>query len=197
MHPRLFRSATVAAGLTGATSAVCAASATALTTRSGRPAGATPVAAYSALRAAPRTIVLIGGDEIISATMPGGARFADVVATAKGIGGALITMRLHGKTHEVPAVALPYLGRGLDPSLFDVSALIARETGGLLPVRVGFQGRPPAPPALPGVRVTHYRFSHNSGRGARVFLRSDRDSCQPGGHPRNAARTARVSLRSR
>ena len=152
MHPRLFRLATVAAGLTVATSAVCAASAAALTTRVGRPTGATLGAARSALPAAPHTIVLVNGDKIISAATPGGARFADVVAAAKGIGGALITMRLHGKTYEVPAVALPYLGRGLDPSLFDVSALIARETGGRLPVRVGFQGRPPA---LPGVQVTH------------------------------------------
>jgi hypothetical protein len=31
-------------------------------------------------------------------------------------------------------MALPYLGRGLDPALFRVSSLRAAETGGRLPV---------------------------------------------------------------
>ena len=104
------------------------------------------------LRAAPHAVVLLNGDKIITSATPGGTRFGSVVSAAKGINGALVTLRLGRKTYEVPVAALPYLGRGLDPSLFDVTALIGRETGGRLPVRVGFQGRPPA---LPGVQVTH------------------------------------------
>ena len=65
--------------------------------------------------------------------------------------GALLTLRANGTTYAVPAGAVPYLGRGLDPSLFDVGALRRWETAGRLPVRVSYRGRPPA---LPGVRIT-------------------------------------------
>ena len=92
--------------------------------------------------------MLINGDKIVSAT----ARSGGVVSAPSGIGGALLNLRLGGKHYEIPAVALPYLGRGLDPSLFDLNSLIGNEASGRLLVRVGFQGRPPA---LPGVRVTH------------------------------------------
>ncbi len=46
---------------------------------------------------------------------------------------------------------MPYLGRGLKPSLFEPSALLRAEAGGRLPVRVSFDGHRPA---LPGVTVT-------------------------------------------
>ncbi len=52
---------------------------------------------------------------------------------------------------EIPADALPYLGRGLDPSLFSVAALQRAESGGRLPVQLAFTGRRPA---LPGVTIT-------------------------------------------
>jgi len=42
---------------------------------------------------------------------------------------------------EIPTIALPYLGRGLSPSLFEVSgALQKAESGGRLPVRIAFAG---------------------------------------------------------
>ena len=47
---------------------------------------------------------------------------------------------------EIPTAALPYLGRGLSPSLFRVSALEKAESGGRLPVEVTFSGRRPAIP---------------------------------------------------
>jgi hypothetical protein len=63
----------------------------------------------------------------------------------------LVSLRRGGVTEVIPADALPYLGRGLDPSLFDIPLLLRAEAGGRLPVRVTFSGRRPA---LPGMTVT-------------------------------------------
>ena len=60
-------------------------------------------------------------------------------------------LRLAGRSFEIPADALPYLGHGLDPSLFDLAALRRLEHDGRLPVRVSYQGQVPV---LPGIRIT-------------------------------------------
>ena len=78
-----------------------------------------------------------------------GAQLAGIPAGRQP--GALVTLSANGTTYEIPAMAVPYLGRGLDPSLFDVGTLRRWETAGRLPVRVSYQGRPPV---LPGVRIT-------------------------------------------
>lgn len=54
-------------------------------------------------------------------------------------------------TEVIPADALPYIGKGLDPSLFDLGLLERAESGGRLPVRLTFRG---TRPALPGVTIT-------------------------------------------
>ncbi len=56
-------------------------------------------------------------------------------------------MTLGGRTYVVPADALPYLGRGLDPGLFDIASLLRDQAGGRLPVEVRYAGRVPS---LPG-----------------------------------------------
>jgi hypothetical protein len=91
--------------------------------------------------AVPRQLALINGDRLA-----GG-----VVLPAHRGAGALLTLRANGTTYVIPAVAVPYLGHGLDPSLFDVAALQRAERAGRLPVRVSYRGRRPA---LPGVRIT-------------------------------------------
>jgi hypothetical protein len=53
---------------------------------------------------------------------------------------------------KIPAEALPYLGRGLDPALFQLTYLERAERGGRLPVRLSYLG---ARPGVPGVTVTH------------------------------------------
>jgi len=53
---------------------------------------------------------------------------------------------------KIPAEALPYLGRGLDPALFQLTHLEQAERDGRLPVRLSFLG---ARPDVPGVTVTH------------------------------------------
>jgi hypothetical protein len=57
-----------------------------------------------------------------------------------------------GRTYEVPFDALPFLGHGLDPSLFDATALASRESGGKIPVVVRY--RRPGAPGLPGITIT-------------------------------------------
>jgi len=58
----------------------------------------------------------------------------------------LQTLRLGGKTYILPVTAVPYLGQGLDPGLFEPS-----QPGGRLAVRVTYSR---TVPALPGVRIT-------------------------------------------
>ena len=72
----------------------------------------------------------------------------DVSPAASGLRTVLL---INGDSLSVPAAALPYVGRALDPSLFRVSLLARREADGRLPVRVAYRrGRP----LLPGVSVT-------------------------------------------
>lgn len=65
---------------------------------------------------------------------------------------ALVTRRLRSHVYAMPAVADPYLGRFLDPNLFDVTRLSAARTGSRrIGVRIAYRG---PTPAVPGVRVT-------------------------------------------
>jgi hypothetical protein len=98
------------------------------------------VPAAASAPAQPRQLVLINGGRLA-----GG-----VVLPPRRGAGALLTLRANG-TYLIPAVAVPYLGHGLDPSLFDVAALRRAERGGRLPVQVTYRGRRPV---LPGVRIT-------------------------------------------
>jgi len=100
-------------------------------------------------------VLLITGTRVAVVAGPGG-RPATVVLpssrSAAGLGAAILTTRLAGHLSEVPADALPFVGHGLDPSLFDLAALRRLEHEGRLPVRVSYQGRVPR---LPGVTITH------------------------------------------
>jgi hypothetical protein len=69
----------------------------------------------------------------------------------------VITVGVRGAVYEIPVPDLAFAGRGLDPALFEVGALLGRELGGRLPVVVRYQGRVPA---LPGITITR------AGRGA-------------------------------
>src|SRR5215469_4233936 len=100
----------------------------------------------------PRPVTLINGDRLLAGAGPGGGISHELIAgTARGIGAALATMTLGGRTYVVPADALPYLGRGLDPGLFDIASLLRDQAGGRLPVEVRYAGRVPS---LPGISIT-------------------------------------------
>ncbi|HET7016472.1 MAG TPA: S8 family serine peptidase [Streptosporangiaceae bacterium] len=97
-------------------------------------------------------VILITGDRAVLAGAPGGPRVAAMVPASHVAGAGAYQVIGRGDTAlVVPAVALPYLGRGLDPSLFNVAALQQAERNGRLPVRVAYRGQRPA---LPGVQLT-------------------------------------------
>jgi hypothetical protein len=105
-----------------------------------------------------RPVFLINGDRLIVRPVPGGQDAAALLPVPGA--SSVLSLRLGAKTEDIPADALPYLGRGLDPSLFDVAALQRAESDGRLPVQVRFAGRRPA---LPGVIIT--RTGAGSARG--------------------------------
>ena len=77
--------------------------------------------ASSTAPAAPaRPVLLINGDRLSVRALPGGGLAAALLSGAPA--GGLLSLRVAGAAYEFPADALPYLGRGLDPSLFRLSA---------------------------------------------------------------------------
>ena len=109
----------------------------------------------------PRPVTLINGDRLLAGASPGGAISHELIAgTARGINAQLVTMALGGTTYVVPADAVPYLGRGLSPGLFDIASLLHDQPGGRLPVEVRYAGRVPS---LPGISITS--AAHGTARG--------------------------------
>jgi hypothetical protein len=105
--------------------------------------------------ASSRTVTLITGDRVAVATT-GSGRPAGAVARVAGSAGsgAVIRLSLGGRAYVIPADALPYLGRGLSPALFEPDSLLRAESGGRLLVQIGYRGRLHA---LPGVTITGSR----------------------------------------
>ncbi len=116
----------------------------------------------------PRVVLLINGARVL-AGLGVGARGTAVLLPG-GRGSSLVGISLAGKSYLIPPQAMPYLGRGLDPSLFDVAALAGRERAGRLPVTLAYRGKLPG---LPGVTITHTASGAAQGylteAGARVF----------------------------
>ena len=109
----------------------------------------------------PRPVTLINGDRLLAGASPGGAISHELIAgTARGINAQLVTMALGGTAYVVPADAVPYLGRGLSPGLFDIASLLHDQPGGRLPVEVRYAGRVPS---LPGISITS--AAHGTARG--------------------------------
>src|SRR5262249_58367893 len=75
-----------------------------------------------------------------------------VVLPADGASGPLLGLTMAGRSYLLPPDAMPYLGRGLAPSLFDAASLASREPAGRLPVTVAFNG---GGPRLPRGTITH------------------------------------------
>jgi hypothetical protein len=81
----------------------------------------------------------------------GASGVAIPAAPGAAAAGPLEELRTGGQAYLLPAAAAPYLGHGLDPRLFQLSALAKAESAGRLPLRVGYSG---AVPAVPGLTVT-------------------------------------------
>ncbi|MGO9294548.1 MAG: hypothetical protein ACLP52_11865 [Streptosporangiaceae bacterium] len=110
---------------------------------------AAPAAAASAAAARPAQLLLLGGDRLVARSTARGSREVSLLPV-RGSAGVLV-LRQGSRADYIPADALPYLGRGLNPDLFSLAALRRAESGKRLPVRMTFSGRRPA---LPGVIVT-------------------------------------------
>jgi hypothetical protein len=110
---------------------------------------------------------LITGDQLFVRTAADGRPLTNVVPAAeKGLARALVHLTIAGRAYEVPATALPYLGRGLDLSLFDVQALLKAEKDGRIPVRLSSQG---ARRAVPGVQAAATAGSYLDATSAKEF----------------------------
>ncbi len=110
---------------------------------------------------------LINGGLLQSVRGPAGG----VAIAARGSGpSSLLTLRWGGHVLVIPGDALPYLGRSLDPGLFDPGALVRAESAGRLPLHVTFAGRRPR---LPGVTLTRSGPGYEDGYltvcGAKTF----------------------------
>ena len=98
---------------------------------------ASPPAGAATPATPPASALLITGDRVSVRATPDGRDTFDIQpAAAKGVARALVHLRLGSRDYEVPGTALPYLGRGLDLSLFDVKALLASQSDGRVPVEV-------------------------------------------------------------
>lgn len=128
----------------------------------GSTAGAVGRPALPTVLPASATVLLPTGDRVRAGTDPAGRPDVRIVhAVASGPGATLTTARLGGDTYVIPASARPYLGRYLDPSLFDVTRLARAGVGSRVPVSISYTGA--AAPALPGVTVTAASAGHASG----------------------------------
>ena len=93
-------------------------------------------------------MLLINGDRLALRRLAGAGVVKLIPAPD---GGPVVTLHIKSSSYEFPVYALPYLGHGLDPSLFNLTLLQRLESGGRLPVRLTFTG---ARHALPGITVT-------------------------------------------
>jgi hypothetical protein len=96
-------------------------------------------------------VLLVNGDRVISSGGAGRRAMAVAAVSAQGLAGATMGLSLGGHHYVIPSAAVPYLGHGLDWTLFDVPALATAEKAGRLPVRISYGARLRA---LPGVTIT-------------------------------------------
>jgi hypothetical protein len=111
-------------------------------------AHAAPAARAAAARGSTARVLLITGDRLLIHSQ--GSR-RQIAAQSANRADPMISMRHGSSITEVPAAALPYLGHGLSPALFQLATLEKAESGGRLPVRVTFSG---SLPAIPGLTIT-------------------------------------------
>lgn len=101
------------------------------------------------------TVTLPTGDHVMVSGSSKKPQIRLQPAATSGPGRVLVSHRVGNHLYVMPAVAEPYLGRFLDPGLFDVTRLEANlKANGHLPVRISYQG---ATPAVPGVKITSHR----------------------------------------
>jgi hypothetical protein len=97
-------------------------------------------------------VTLATGERVILDSAMANRPVMRVIPAARtGPAASLQTLRLGDDRYVIPGSARHYLGRYLDPSLFDVDRIAAAHLGDRLPVRLRYTG---SAPALPGVTIT-------------------------------------------
>lgn len=135
--------------------------------------GAPALAAQGALpgkaavkASAPRTVTLVTGDQVMVTTTAAGPRVLAVrpASHAAGNGAFLSFQDASGDRYVIPALAQPYVGRQLDLSLFDVTALAkGTSTTDRVPVTVSFaRGAKPSTPTGLTLTSTSGRSAHGA-----------------------------------
>jgi hypothetical protein len=140
-----------------------AGTATAASARAAVPVSAAArVAVTPHARPAAGTLPLLNGDQVSSVLGSTGRPVLVLRSAVPGFAGTLLHIATGGRNYLIPPDALPYLGRGLDPGLFDAATLasLAASSGGRLPVSLAYRG---ARPALPGIMITSARAGRASG----------------------------------
>jgi hypothetical protein len=101
------------------------------------------------------TVTLITGDQVMVTIRPGGPTSYATRPVAGGATAFRAFQNASGEKIIVPVIAAPFIGRQLDPSLFDVSALVRDGIGtrSSMPVALTFASGV-TPTAPPGVRFT-------------------------------------------
>jgi len=118
----------------------------------GRSAHTIPPAVREGEAPASAVLTLINGDRLLAGSAGDGRRSSVVVRTrGSGLARSLVTLGSGSRELLIPLAALPFVGRGLDPRLFELGALQRAERGSRLPVTIRSRG---LPPELPGVMVT-------------------------------------------
>ena len=120
---------------------------------------------------ATRTVTLVTGDQVTVTTTGGGPPVLAVRPASHAVGsGAFVSFQdASGERYVIPAVAQPYVGRQLDLSLFDVTALAkGTPTDDRVPVTVSFT-RGTKPTAPTGLTLTSTGGSSVRGASARGY----------------------------
>ncbi|MYR61011.1 hypothetical protein GTY54_33900, partial [Streptomyces sp. SID625] len=113
--------------------------------------GTTKTAPTETSTTAPAALTLVTGDRVMVTSVKGRITYTPVGGSRDA--GFREIRRPDGDVEVIPATAVPFLGHGLDMSLFDVSALRAYSDTGRIPVRLSFAaGQKPTAPA--GVTLT-------------------------------------------
>lgn len=96
----------------------------------------------------------------------------------RGIAGQLQMLRAGGHLYVIPGAARRYLGRSLDPRLFDLDLLARTERNGRVPLRVSFAGATAHP--VPGVSAGRLTSPAAFGQALVAQWKAD---ARPGAHP--------------
>lgn len=127
---------------------------------------AAPVVSPLAAGGAAATVRLVTGDQVTVTRVPGGR--STYLVRPESADGVVSYQGGNGDHYVIPAVAQPFVGRQLDLSLFDVTALAAAGTD-RLPVTATFAAGT-APSAPPGVTFTAVTGTAPAGMVATGYL---------------------------